>query len=128
MGLLATVAGPLGDTLANKSTWVIVGAGVLAVFVLSIILNILTQLWSKNPNEPPLVFHWVPFFGSTIVYGIDPYAFFFRCQKKVGVPRPYSLSVWMCGQEELTEVVVWRCLHLRSSREKNHGLPRNQRQ
>ena len=88
MGLLAAVAGPLGDTFANKSTWVIVGAGVLAVCVLSIILNILKQLLSKNPNEPPVVFHWVPFFGSTIVYGIDPYAFFFRCQKKVGILPP----------------------------------------
>ena len=83
MGLLGAIAGPLANTLASRSTLLVVCACVVAFGVISIILNVLKQLLLKNPNEPPLVFHWVPYFGSTIVYGIDPYEFFFKCQKKV---------------------------------------------
>ncbi|PLN81727.1 14-alpha sterol demethylase [Aspergillus taichungensis] len=49
-----------------------------------IVLNVARQLLFRNPKEPPVVFHWVPFLGSTIAYGIDPYAFFFSCRKKYG--------------------------------------------
>ena len=83
MGLLATLAGPLGDHLSNRSAGVIVAAGCAAFFVLVVILNVLRQLLFKNPKEPPIVFHWVPFIGSTLSYGIDPYVFFFRCREKV---------------------------------------------
>ncbi|KAL9603357.1 MAG: hypothetical protein Q9219_001219 [cf. Caloplaca sp. 3 TL-2023] len=84
MGLLATFAGPLGDQLSGRSTSVIVAAGFAPFWVLVIILNILRQLLFKNPKEPPVVFHWVPFIGSTISYGIDPYVFFFKCREKYG--------------------------------------------
>ncbi|KNG83092.1 14-alpha sterol demethylase Cyp51A, partial [Aspergillus nomiae NRRL 13137] len=55
-------------------------AGVLAI----IILNVLRQLFFRNKSDPPLVFHWVPFVGSTVTYGMDPYAFFFSCRQKYG--------------------------------------------
>ncbi|KAL8873916.1 MAG: hypothetical protein Q9174_000692 [Haloplaca sp. 1 TL-2023] len=84
MGILATVAGPLGDQLSNSSTGAIIAAGLSGVFVLAVVLNVLRQLLLRNPKEPPLVFHWVPFIGSTISYGIDPYAFFFKCREKYG--------------------------------------------
>lgn len=83
MGLLATVAGPLGDQLSKRSTGVILTAGLAASFVLLVVLNVLRQLLFRNPKEPPIVFHWVPFVGSTISYGIDPYHFFFHCRQKV---------------------------------------------
>ena len=57
-------------------------AGVLAI----IILNVLRQLFFRNKSDPPLVFHWVPFVGSTVTYGMDPYAFFFSCRQKVSRP------------------------------------------
>lgn len=31
-----------------------------------------------------MVFHWFPFIGSTVSYGMDPYKFFFDCRAKYG--------------------------------------------
>ncbi|KAL8671752.1 MAG: hypothetical protein Q9168_003747 [Polycauliona sp. 1 TL-2023] len=50
----------------------------------AILWTVLKQTFFKNPNEPPVVFHWVPFIGSTVTYGIDPYKFYFDCQAKYG--------------------------------------------
>ena len=83
MGLLASIAGPLADRFAQSSTGALVGAGVAAFIVLSIVLNVLSQLLFKNPNEPPIVFHWVPVIGNTVTYGMDPFNFFFKCREKV---------------------------------------------
>lgn len=83
MGLLAVILERLHEQLCFRSLGAIIAGGLLSFLVLAIVLNVLGQLLLKNANEPPLVFHWVPFFGSTITYGIDPYHFFFRCQKKV---------------------------------------------
>ncbi|OAX79967.1 hypothetical protein ACJ72_05706 [Emergomyces africanus] len=59
--------------------------GVL-VFVSVVVLNLFYQLVFRlvNKTRPPLVFHWVPFLGNTISYGIDPYKFFFSCRQKHG--------------------------------------------
>lgn len=83
MGILAAVSEPLRYLLSNKSTSVIIVGGLLSFLVVAVVFNVLGQLLVKNPNEPPLVFHWVPFIGSTVTYGIDPYRFFFSCRKKV---------------------------------------------
>nr|AWJ58298.1 14-alpha sterol demethylase [Aspergillus pseudoviridinutans] len=59
----------------------------LAVAMLTaILLNVVYQLFFRlwNRTEPPMVFHWVPFLGSAISYGIDPYKFFFACREKYG--------------------------------------------
>lgn len=69
MGLPASTAIPL--TLA----------GIVAVVIIN---NVVKQLWFADPNRPPVVFHWLPFFGSTIEYGIDPYRFFFKYRAKHG--------------------------------------------
>lgn len=89
MGLLANIAGPLGD-LSNKSAALALLTGTASLIVLATIFNVFKQFLFKNPKEPPLVFHWVPFIGNTITYGIDPYKFFFSCRQKV----------------------LWRALHL----------------
>lgn len=60
---------------------------VATLILLAIITTILQQLLFKNHNEPPVVFHWLPVIGSTVTYGIDPFQFFFDCQKKVGQLR-----------------------------------------
>ena len=86
MGLLAVLLGSLSEQLSNRSIGVILAAGGFSISVLAVILNVLRQLLWRNPNEPPLVFHWLPFFGNTIVYGIDPYKFFFSCRQKVVDP------------------------------------------
>ena len=83
MGVLANVAGPLGNFTSNSSRPVVAAAGFASFILLAVVLNILKQLLLKKPNEPPMVFHWFPVVGSTVTYGMDPYAFFFRNQKKV---------------------------------------------
>lgn len=82
MGVLDKVAGPLGQ-IAQRASCTLVAASIAAFLVLVVVLNVLRQLLFKNPNEPPVVFHWFPIIGSTISYGMDPYEFFFDCQKKV---------------------------------------------
>ncbi|KAJ5856408.1 Cytochrome P450 [Penicillium soppii] len=52
--------------------------------LVSIVLNVINQLVFYNKKEPPVVFHWVPFIGSTIAYGMDPYQFFFASRAKYG--------------------------------------------
>ncbi|KAJ4248365.1 Sterol 14-alpha demethylase cyp51c [Fusarium torreyae] len=54
------------------------------IVVISIIYNVIGQLWFPNPHRPPVVFHIFPLIGSTVQYGIDPYKFFFDCQAKYG--------------------------------------------
>ncbi|PYH28158.1 uncharacterized protein BO87DRAFT_273425, partial [Aspergillus neoniger CBS 115656] len=55
------------------------------------LVNVLRQLLFKNPHEPPVVFYWVPWIGSTINYGIGPYKFFFdrRAKRMVHLPCIY---------------------------------------
>ena len=83
MGILAAVTESLRDPLSNRSTSVIVAGALLSFIIVAVLLNVLSQLLDKDANAPPLVFHWVPFIGSTITYGIDPYRFFFSCRQKV---------------------------------------------
>ncbi|EEP75746.1 cytochrome P450 51 [Uncinocarpus reesii 1704] len=54
--------------------------GVLTVFI----GNLLLQFSSRGGAKPPVVFHWVPFVGSAISYGLDPYRFFASCREKYG--------------------------------------------
>ncbi|KAF2644253.1 lanosterol 14-alpha-demethylase [Massarina eburnea CBS 473.64] len=84
MGLLSQVAGPLGNFAANASLPVLIAASFTAFVVVSVVLNILSQLLIKKPNEPPLVFHWFPLVGNTVTYGMDPFKFFFENQAKYG--------------------------------------------
>lgn len=83
MGLLAIIFAPIADHVSDKSTIVVASSGFAVLVVLTIVLNVLRQSIFKNPNEPPVVFHWVPFIGNTISYGMEPYKFFFQCREKV---------------------------------------------
>lgn len=56
----------------------------IALLLLSIVLNVLRQQLPRNKAEPPVVFHWLPFVGSAVSYGTDPFNFYVRCQKKHG--------------------------------------------
>lgn len=56
---------------------------IATVFIASVVWNIIKQLYFKDANQPPVVFHWLPLVGSTVSYGKDPYQFFFDCRKKV---------------------------------------------
>ncbi|KII85181.1 hypothetical protein PLICRDRAFT_94760 [Plicaturopsis crispa FD-325 SS-3] len=53
--------------------------------VLVILANVLWQLLApRDSSKPPVVFHWIPFFGSAAGYGDDPLNFFFSCREKYG--------------------------------------------
>ena len=59
-------------------------ATVASVILVSIVTNIVRQLFYRNPHRPPVVWHWLPLIGSTVEYGQEPYRFFFRCKEKYG--------------------------------------------
>jgi sterol 14-demethylase len=84
MGLVQDIATQYQRHCGDTATWKVVALALVAGFVLSVVANVLHQLLRRCPNEPPLVFHYVPFIGSTIPYGIDPYKFFFNCRAKYG--------------------------------------------
>lgn len=83
MGILADIVGAADVSRFGASTAVWITSTLASFAVLAIVSNVLKQLLSKNPTEPPVVFHWIPFIGSTVTYGIDPYKFFFSCRAKV---------------------------------------------
>ena len=83
MGLLATFWVPVNKLIKILAVWQVVLLALTTFITLAVILHVLNQLLFKNPNEPPLVFHWLPVVGSTITYGIDPFKFFFACREKV---------------------------------------------
>ncbi|KAH0491331.1 hypothetical protein MKX07_002687 [Trichoderma sp. CBMAI-0711] len=61
-----------------------IAIGAAGFIALAVIINVLQQLLFKNPNEPPMVFHWFPFIGSTVIYGMDPPKFFRDNRAKYG--------------------------------------------
>ncbi|KAL2834518.1 cytochrome P450 [Aspergillus cavernicola] len=72
------------ERCSELSIWALSAFGLFSFLVVAVIVNVLRQILFKNPNEPPVVFHWFPLVGSTISYGIDPYRFFFDCRAKYG--------------------------------------------
>ncbi|KNG52896.1 hypothetical protein TW65_09276, partial [Stemphylium lycopersici] len=59
-------------------------ASSLALCVAYVAANIIHQLLFSNTKEPPVVFHWLPWVGSAITYGRDPYKFLFAARAKYG--------------------------------------------
>lgn len=58
-------------------------AGTSLVFLF--VGNVLHQLFPRSKTEPPLVFHWIPFVGNAISYGMDPCTFFEKSREKVSL-------------------------------------------
>ncbi|EAQ93417.1 conserved hypothetical protein [Chaetomium globosum CBS 148.51] len=84
MGLIQELGGPLAEGFARLGLASQIGVAIGGFLFLSVFLNVLKQVLIKNPNEPPLVFHWFPFVGSTITYGMDPPRFFKENKEKYG--------------------------------------------
>lgn len=64
-------------TLLHFGQWV-----ALAIVVM-VVGNVLRQLLPRSKSEPPTVFHWFPFFGNAVSYGMNPYEFFVKNRKNV---------------------------------------------
>ncbi|KAI9042214.1 cytochrome P450 [Aspergillus affinis] len=84
MGFLAVILDSLHERCSSLSTGTLSGAGLIILLAASVVLNVLRQVLFRNSREPPVVFHWFPFIGSTISYGMEPYKFFFECRAKYG--------------------------------------------
>lgn len=84
MGLVATLTESLQTLTQNLPIWQIICIGFSIFLAVAIFLNVLQQILFKNPNEPPVVFHFLPVLGSTVTYGIDPFKFFFANKEKYG--------------------------------------------
>lgn len=60
-------------------------AKVALFIVVPFVYNLLWQwVYSLRKDRVPMVFHWIPFFGSAATYGMQPYEFFENCRKKYG--------------------------------------------
>ncbi|KAG8623539.1 hypothetical protein KVT40_008515 [Elsinoe batatas] len=86
MGLLAGLLGALPAGTEKQPTYILVLTAIGTFFAGAILLNVISQLVRDRSRgtDPPVVFHWVPFIGSTVTYGIDPFKFFFNCRQKYG--------------------------------------------
>ncbi|KAK5990818.1 Eburicol 14-alpha-demethylase [Cladobotryum mycophilum] len=85
MGFLQDVAShPAAQEFFNLGLGTQVAIAAASFIVLSVVLNVAQQLLFRNPHEPPVVFHWFPFIGSTITYGMDPPTFFKENREKHG--------------------------------------------
>lgn len=89
MSIVAHLLKSLDESL---STPVKVLGLVIGVPLLVVVLNVLHQvLVPRDPTLPPVVFHWIPWFGSAAYYGMDPYKFMFECREKYGEVFTYKL-------------------------------------
>ncbi|KAF2148599.1 cytochrome P450 [Myriangium duriaei CBS 260.36] len=74
----------LGLTVSTDEWIALCALGFAILTIVTILFHVGRQLLLANRHEPPVVFHWLPFLGSTVSYGIDPYKFFFDARKKYG--------------------------------------------
>ncbi|KAK9237703.1 cytochrome P450 [Lipomyces kononenkoae] len=81
MGILS---GELLAGLVKIPSWHLVLAGIATFVVVAIVVNVLAQILFRDPNRPPVVFHYIPVLGSAVEYGMDPYKFFEENRKKFG--------------------------------------------
>lgn len=65
------------EVLLRSAQWLALGAVTLLAS------NIIRQLLPRNKSKPPTVFHWFPFIGNAIDYGMSPYDFFAKNREKV---------------------------------------------
>lgn len=84
----------ISEHSTGMTSFAVASAYAAAGFVIIVALNVLRQLLFRNKNEPPVVFHWIPFLGNTITYGMDPYAFFFSNREKVSASA--ATIYWTC--------------------------------
>jgi sterol 14alpha-demethylase len=96
MGLLQEVAShPVAQQLQQLGLGSQIAIVLASIVGLAVALNVANQLFFKNPNEPPMVFHWFPFIGNTITYGMDPPKFFKENRAKVS--QLLILPVYLTG-------------------------------
>ncbi|UKZ65992.1 uncharacterized protein TrAtP1_007176 [Trichoderma atroviride] len=66
------------ELLLSLFVWILGALGAI------IAVNLFRQALPRSKDEPPTVFHLLPFIGNAVSYGIDPPRFFNKCQAKHG--------------------------------------------
>lgn len=61
----------------------LVGYGFFVLVALVVVNACRQVLLPRNKSEPPTVFHWIPYIGNAVSYGMDPVAFFVKYRAKV---------------------------------------------
>lgn len=56
----------------------------VCVLTVCVVVNVAWQMLPRRKTEPPMVFHWLPFIGNAMSYGLDPCQFYMRCREKHG--------------------------------------------
>lgn len=81
MAVLTDVLTSIVDYARSRSIIEQVSFLIVAPFI----YNIVWQLWySTRKDRAPMVFHWFPWVGSAITYGMQPYEFFEKSRQKYG--------------------------------------------
>lgn len=71
------------EQVIGYSTYTLIVTTVIFGLTLVVLVNGAKQVLFRKRNEPPVVFHWLPFVGSAISYGQEPMRFLNDCQAKV---------------------------------------------
>ncbi|KAJ1328170.1 sterol 14alpha-demethylase [Microdochium nivale] len=76
----------LPATTAEETSGLLKAAAYTAAgLALSLAFSVFRQLFLlRSKTEPPAVFHWIPYVGSAVAYGMDPVAFFEKYRVKYG--------------------------------------------
>ena len=70
----ATMGVFVGERL-GLSNLALAMSAITSFFTFFVLMNGLKQALFKKRNEPPVVFHWLPFVGSALSYGQEPNKF-----------------------------------------------------
>ncbi|KAJ3475810.1 hypothetical protein NLI96_g11590 [Meripilus lineatus] len=76
--------GQVQDQLAQATTGRLILMALVNLPIIAIVINVLRQLLPQDKTKPPMIFHWIPVFGSAAAYGQDPIKFFLDCREKYG--------------------------------------------
>ncbi|WQF77386.1 Putative cytochrome P450 [Colletotrichum destructivum] len=78
------------ETIQPVSTASVAVYGVIGLVAL-ILFNACHQGFFRSKTEPPAVFHWIPYIGNAVSYGMDPVAFFIKHRKRYGDVFTFTL-------------------------------------
>ncbi|VEU21845.1 DEKNAAC102863 [Brettanomyces naardenensis] len=88
MSVAETIVGEAYSLITQVASWFLalpLLQRVLLVISIPFVYSITWQLlYSLRKDRVPLVFYWIPWVGSAVVYGMQPYDFFSKCQEKYG--------------------------------------------
>lgn len=92
MGLLRSIdlsafseaVAPLTAFLVTLPLLILIPLFFFTILTLTVVVNVLRQVLFRNPHRAPVVFHFFPWIGSSVIYGMQPYKFFEENHKKYG--------------------------------------------